>query len=302
MSGPPPSHARHVPASQSGERLLIATSTSGLCNRLLTLAGAMRVAEAARRRLVLYWPVDGNLGCRFEDLFENPIEQLEERHVYDLLHTSNAVTVYQTDTRGQVNRAHYRKVRRDDPAPVIVVKGWGAPGMRWELRTQPRALARTQLRSLVPIEPLRAAIAAPPALEEAIGVHVRRGDHPEAFAGSRDEDFLTILSHVVARRPEVRFHLATDDAATEERFRAAFPGRMLTQPKSAYGLGARGSVTGMREAVIDLYRLARTRAILGNAQSSYSSVASLLGSDRLVVARSRTVGTARGGPWEALLA
>jgi hypothetical protein len=301
MSSVPGDHFGQVLGNQAGTTSLVVSSTSGLCNRLLTLAGAMRIAEKTGRRLVLYWPCDTNLNCRFESLFENPIEQFDARHVYDLLHTQNGVSIYQTE-RGKVNRLHYRSVVRRDPSPVIVVKGWGAPALRWEGGAKPKDRARPYLKALVPVAALREAIARPPVLEDAIGVHIRRGDDPQSFAGSRDQDFLTIMRRLVERKPDVRFQLATDDAATEQRVRDEFPDRVHTLAKTVFGPAARHSVEGMQEAVVDLYRLARTRAVLGNHRSSFSTVAALLGSGRLVVANAKTARGRRGGKWEALLA
>jgi hypothetical protein len=288
----------HGPAFRNGARYLVSTSTAGLCNRLLNLAGCMRLAEAMGRRLVLHWPADGDLGCEFGDLFENAIEPFGPRHAYELLHTQNTVTVYHTSRKGQ-RRPHYRFVRRDDDAHLIVVKGWGSPRFRWELPGK-SLQARPFLKSLVPVAELRERIAAAPALEDAIGVHVRRVDVPASFRRSRVEDFLAILRRVVARRPDARFHLATDDAETERRFRDEFGDRIHTLEKSTWGAAARSSAEGMKDAVVDLYRLARTRAILGNDHSTFSVVASLLGPGRLLLANAKNAGTDRRGAWERL--
>jgi hypothetical protein len=287
----------HAPASLNGVRYLVATSTAGLCNRLLNLAGCMRLAEVLKRKLVLHWPADSELGCTFDALFENEIEPFDMRHAYDLLHTQKAVTVYETSRK---RRPHYRLVSRSDNAHMIVVKGWGSPRLRWELPGKAQN-ARPYLRSLVPVAALRARIAAEPALEEAIGVHVRRVNVPATFQRSRVEDYLLIVRRVLARRPEMRFHLATDDADTEQRFRDAFGERIVTLPKSVYGAAARSGPEGMQDAVVDLYRLARTRAILGNDHSTFSLVASLLGPGKLLLASAKNAGTDRRGAWERLL-
>lgn len=288
-----------LPANQTGVKYLVSTSNAGLCNRMLNLAGCMRLAQVMDRKLVLHWPADWELNCAFEDLFENDIEPFDGRHAYELLHTQNAVTVYQTSSRGR-KRPHYRSVVRDDDAHVIVVKGWGAPGLRWE-RGGKAGFARPFLKSLTPVAALRARIAAEPALEDAIGVHVRRVNVPTTFARSRVEDYLAILRRVLSRRPETCFHLATDDEATERQFRDAFGDRLHTLAKTTYGPGARGAPEGMKDAVVDLYRLARTRAILGNDHSTFSTVAALLGSGRLLIANAKTAGTDRRGAWQHLL-
>ena len=113
---------------------------------------------------------------------------------------------------------------------------------------------------------------------------------------------IAILRRVLAREPDVRFYLATDDPETERHFRRTFGDRIDVLAKSVHGTAARGSAQGMQDAVVDLYRLARTRAILGNDHSTFSLVASLLGPDRLLLANAKNAGTERRGPWERLLA
>jgi hypothetical protein len=282
----------------SPRRFVLATSTSGLSNRMLNLAGSLRIARALGRDFVLHWPRTSNLDCPFEALFTNRFETLGPEHVAHLLDTEVRVTVYESDPGGVVNRAHYRSIDPKDDSHVLVVKGWNGPTFRREKGERAGALAQPCLRELVPTAEIRAEVAQVPDLEQAIGVHVRRGDTAHAFAGSRDEDYVTILAKVLARRPDARFYLATDDEASERTFTQAFPRAVFTAPKSAYGWPARRSVEGMRTAVADLYRLARTRAVLGNHKSTYSWVAALLGPDRLVIANAKN---AFGRAWEALL-
>jgi hypothetical protein len=259
----------------------------------------MRLAQLMGRRLVLHWPLDWELNCTFGELFENEFEPFDARHAYELLHTQNAVTVYQTSGRGR-RRPHYRNVVKNDDAHVIVVKGWGAPGLRWETGGKAR-LARPFLKSLVPVAALRERIGAGPDLTGAVGVHMRRANIPAPFGRSRTEDFVAILGRILRRAPGTSFHLATDDAATEERLRAEFGDRLHTLQKTVYGPEARRGPEGMRESVVDLYRLARTRAVLGTDHSTYSAVAALLGSGRLLIANAKNAGTDRRGAWERLL-
>jgi hypothetical protein len=282
--------ADSVPRWEPAQRLLLASSTSGLCNRLLNLVGGMRIAQETGRRLVLHWPKNAELGAAFEDLYEDAIPQLDAATLYDLLHTESRVTVYQTERGGRVNRAHYRSVVAKDDAHVIVLKGWGLPAMRWEGHETPKVKAIPYLRALTPRAAIRERIerhAPPPGC---IGIHIRRGDAAAYFAASRDADYLTILRAVLAAQPSTRFFLCTDDAGAEAAIREAFGERVLAQPKDRRGMDARGSLDGMQAAVADLVLLSRTRAILGNHRSTFSTTAALLGPRRLVVANARNAG------------
>jgi hypothetical protein len=126
-----------------------------------------------------------------------------------------------------------------------------------------------------------------------VGVHVRRGDawnHP-VLAGeyrrSPDDAFFSRMDRLLAADTGTTFFLATDSGETEERFRSRYGSAVFTnggkrfvpslhlQPKE-----------NQRDAVIDLFALARTSLILGSHYSTFSRMAAALGGARLVIARS----------------
>jgi hypothetical protein len=73
---------------------------------------------------------------------------------------------------------------------------------------------------------------------------------------------------------EVDFFLATDDIETEKMLENLFPGKIITIKKEL----ARGSKIGMVGAIVDLYCLAKCSRIYGSYYSSFSDIASRIGS------------------------
>jgi len=269
------------------ERNLFATCTSGLCNRLLLLAGSMRIAAETRRSLAVYWPVNEALGCSFEELFVNRFDMVTEAEFGHILKTNFNVKVYNA---WRTDEPDYRAVRRDgDPtAHIVIIKGWSDP--RFENETHSNELdaaVRRRLLELRPrpaIEDLVGAYPLPPAC---IGVHVRRGDNLEGFGASKEVHFFRLMRRVLELRPETTFFLATDVEAVEERFRAEFSQALVSAPKQ---WAARQTVQGVREGLIDLLLLARTTGIIGNVQSSFSLTAAKLGARTMFVADESNAG------------
>ncbi len=280
------------------DRNLFATCSSGLCNRLLLLAGSLRIAEATRRSLALYWPVNEALGCPFEMLFTNRFEMVTEKELGLILMTNFNLKVYNAwKTEGP----NYRTIRRDgDPdAQIVIIKGWGHPRFEDEPASpEVDAEVRRRLLELKPRPEIEAAVHAYPLPPATIGVHVRRGDNVENFGLSRDEHFFRIMRDILQRRPEAKFFLATDVAAVESRFQEEFGGTLLTAPKT---WATRREVQGVREGLIDLLILARTAAIIGNVQSSFSQTAARLGKKQMLPADETSSGTrlAPTGAWLA---
>ena len=263
------------------ERQLFATCSSGLCNRLLVLAGSMRIAQRTGRTLALYWPVNCDLGCRFDELFTNTFPMVTEAMLATVLDTTVTVKVYNAwRTQGPI----FKSIRADgDPdANLVIIKGWSYPMFENESYSQELdAQVRSHLLALTPRPEIQAVVdsfALPPAT---IGVHVRRGDHVDEFGQSKDEHFIAIMRGILDRRPNAKFFFATDAPDTGRRFRAEFGDALLSAPKTWAG---RHESLGGREGLIDLLLLSRTAAILGNIHSSFSQAGGRIGNKRMIVA------------------
>ena len=103
---------------------------------------------------------------------------------------------------------------------------------------------------------------------EYVGVHVRRTDHVRAIESSPLDAFVTAMRRSVEERDST-FFLATDDGGVEEALRREFPGRIATSARTR----ARDTPEGMRDGLVDLAMLSRSRSILGSYWSSFSRTA-----------------------------
>lgn len=106
-----------------------------------------------------------------------------------------------------------------------------------------------------------------------IGVHVRRGDNAKSVLYSPLQEFITLLHDEVSRDGSVQFYLATDCVNTERDLRDCFNGRILSRSREL----RRDSPKGIKDALIDIVCLSRTRKIYGSYWSSFSEVASQIG-------------------------
>jgi hypothetical protein len=279
------------------ERDLFATCSSGLCNRLLVLAGSLRIAARTNRKLWLYWPQNQDLGCPFDQLFTNTFPMLEKEAFTTLLDTTFTAKIYNAwKTKGPM----FKTISADgDPdMNIVIIKGWSYPmfegeGYSHELDSE----LRRNLLSFTPVPEIQAVVDGFALPLATIGVHVRRGDHVDEFGQSKDEYFMAAMRGIRQRRPDVKFFLATDVADTEQRFRQAFGDSLLAVPKTWKG---RADARGVREGLIDLLLLSRTSAILGNIHSSFSQVAGRLGARRMIVADEKSTGAQHDETCETL--
>lgn len=106
-----------------------------------------------------------------------------------------------------------------------------------------------------------------------IGLHIRRTDHQQAIDESPLELFTAAVDQEAEQHPDLRIYLATDDEATKESLFDRYGKRILTSPVEA----SRESTDGIRDALVEMFTLSRTRHIYGSAGSTFSPIAACLG-------------------------
>jgi hypothetical protein len=265
---------------------------------LLVIAGSLRLAARTDRQFSLYWPENDQFACPFDRLFTNSFIMVREPELHLLLRTEFTVKFYNAWRNGH---PLFTEIASDgDPhADIVVIKGWYFP--RYVSERCDYALEldiRSHLVTLQPSAEILAEVdsfALPP---NAVGVHIRRGDHIEDFGESRDEHFVAIIDALADTKSDLYFFLATDDPATERRFQQRYRDRLLTFRKRGAG---RHDIRGGQEALIDLLLLSRTMAIVGNVRSTFSLTAAKWGGKPVVCANESAAGSDLDRTCEQLL-
>ena len=110
-----------------------------------------------------------------------------------------------------------------------------------------------------------------------IGLHIRRTDHQQAIEESPLELFFAAVDKEMQECEKgpsgIAIYLATDDEATKQALRSRYGSRVITSPAEA----TRDCTDGIREALVEMYALSRTRHIYGSAGSTFSPIAACLG-------------------------
>ena len=112
-----------------------------------------------------------------------------------------------------------------------------------------------------------------------IGVHVRRTDHSVSINNSPNELFYRVIDEELLLHPSLSIYLATDSESVKSEFKDRYGDRIYCSSSEA----DRNSVSGIKEAVSEMYILSKTDKIFGSCGSSYSEVASALGNIPLMV-------------------
>ena len=114
-----------------------------------------------------------------------------------------------------------------------------------------------------------------------VGVHIRRADHTVAIRQSPLDLFFTQLDKESDMYDDLCIYLATDSEEVKQQLRNRYGGRVHT----AEAVSDRGSISGIKDAVADMYTLSRTQKIYGSSGSSFSELAAQLGDIPLQILR-----------------
>lgn len=117
--------------------------------------------------------------------------------------------------------------------------------------------------------------------EYTIGVHIRRTDNEKSISHSPDTLFDEIIDREIKNGMNV--FLATDDRDVESWFLRKYPQHIFVQSAKEF---SRGSITGVKDALVDMFCLSYTSHIYGSYWSSYSAVASRVNDTRLTILKS----------------
>lgn len=245
--------------------MLIIQPIGGLCNRMRAINSASHLASLRGEKLTVIWFCNRELGCRFEELFMptpalhiiNIYSKWDFRKIYLQL-TSQLIdneTIHVNRT-GLILKENFRTTLKK--RCYIATEEHFYPAKNYHLFT-PIAALQSKINHITSgYSPYM------------VGVHIRRTDNKPAIGTSSTKAFVHMMQEELECNPDTNFYLATDDVEEEARLRVLFPGRIIANTNKDL---SRDSLTGMQDALTDLYCLAATNKIIGSFYSSFTDIA-----------------------------
>ena len=252
----------------------------GLANRMKAIDAAVALAQDAQMNLHIIWFKDFGLNCRFDQLFE-PLKQknvtLKEANWIDKI-------IYDRPRRKNFylprlfQRVLFDACIYEQKATQLFYKHfdyltWAknkntyiASCVYFYPQTNRPLFSIFQpcLQIQQQIDLCCRAFTLP-----TIGIHIRRTDNIGSITHSPTSLFIERMKEEIRKDEKCLFYLATDSEKEKEQLKKIFGKNLITSPHAA----DRNSISGMKDALTELYILSRTNKILGSMQSSYSETA-----------------------------
>lgn len=255
------------------------------------MASAIALARAAGQPLVVYWLKNRYLNCSFKRLFE-PIEDVP---VIDVETSPLRVLFSGASLRYRLKIVHesadlfvgnelVEQCRADDTDLVSLVSEKKRTVVITYYRFMQGVDSLSHFRPREDILDEAERTMARFAADKLIGVHIRGTDNLQALEGSPLASFVVRMEQELARAPDTRFFLATDDPQTERMVKERFPGLVVSRTK----VFARDRAVGVRDALVDMLVLSGCGSILGSHWSSFTEVAAELGGVKVEIVGSQS--------------
>jgi len=271
----------------------------GLANRMRAIDSAVNFCELHKCRLNIYWIKDSGLNCDFKEIwssvtFIRDIKGLIPGLLFNmyrrffifryLLKFGERLRIVKVivDQYNGGKEEIYNFVNSENNIPrylLLIIKTCEdfCPSRKF----------RSDIFHLVPEISERVRKETIGFNENTIGVHIRRKDNIHSIENSPLELFEKQMSDELMKCEEVSFYIASDDQKIKDYF---INGSHLKGPIFLSGGKLdRNSKAGIIQSVVELYALSHTKKIIGSYWSSYSAIASMIGSNELLIIKNNSL-------------
>jgi hypothetical protein len=279
-------------------KTIIDYCTSGLGNRLRSLASCAVISQHTGRKFKIYWDVITPNGClaKFEELFENEIENVTLEEMQNL----NGCAVF---AQYQDAVREFTKFERESLKKLMELPGTricGKEDFNYSynednivifnnnfLSAVDRQKTNEFLQSLIPVKEIQDKIDSEVSRLELnksiVGIHARGTDF------GVDVSFYTSeIKKILEKKPDTKFFLSTEDPDFEKRICEEFPGKISIGKKDFYIRKVNNNDSWQnhnnffitkehaKEAVLDIFLLSKTDIQVYHSNSTFCEIAKII--------------------------
>lgn len=270
--------------------MIIVEPLGGLANRMRVISSGLWLSNETQQDLKLIWNLNNALNCEFGEIFE-PICNLNliyKKRKYKYVKATNQEKYHKRILALIINKfinIDYCIKERDFNKLI-----WNNKINILDISKKNRNLYfqtceefgnnLNEILNFRPISEIQKKIdyQTEKFTEHTIGIHIRRSDNKKSIDQSPLELFIDKINYELKINLDANFFLATDDLNTEKILKKLFGIKIFTYKKEL----CRNTQNGIKDAVVDLYCLSKTKYIYGSYWSSYSDIAARIGQIKLI--------------------
>ena len=261
--------------------MIILEPIGGLANRMRVIASGIAMSKALNTGLQVIWNENYELNCPFDKLFK-PISEfsiVQKAKKYRHVKSSNQIGLF-----NRLQARLYNLLLNID----YCITGQDFPSLIWpgkldiyeEGKNHKNIYIQTchefgnntaAFRVFKPVAEIEESISeiTKKFTKNVIGIHIRRTDNLPAVTNSPVSLFIVAIKAELEAQSNTVFFLCSDDTMAKNEIIELFGEKIIAVKKEV----SRNTVSGMQDAVVDMYCLSKTNKILGSYYSSFPEVA-----------------------------
>lgn len=260
--------------------MIIIDARAGLCNRMRVISSAIKIQKEYNHKVIVLWRRYPKLNCYFSTVFKpignlkiieyDSLNELNIKKIFPNIYIRIAIILFrflpkiryinENESKSIIENQSYHRILKDNKFLYI--------------ETTQNILNSEDFSMFIPVTRLNNLIKEfKNKLINAIGVHIRRTDNIWAIENSPISSFIKMIDMEISKDNNVMFYLSTDDLIIEKDIINKYPTRIIINHKSEV---KRDTITGIEEAIIDLYNLSNCKKIYGSYRSSFSDVSAYI--------------------------
>ncbi len=260
--------------------MLILQPIGGLCNRMRAINSARILSSMRDEKLTVIWFNNAELGADFTDVFK-PVDSFKVINISSKF--SPAKMWYQLSAKLFGSTVGNEDIRSNRSAGMLDESYVSSLKKLVYIATEEHFYPSDDYSPFVPCDNIKRSIDKICSSFNAstVGVHIRRTDNNPSIGTSTTDAFVTEMQKKLDADPNTNFYIATDDLDEEKHLREIFGDRIISNESRDL---SRASVSGIKDAMIDLYCLSNTSAIIGSFFSSFTDTAAAMKGIPLIIA------------------
>lgn len=270
---------------------LIVKPIGGLANRLLVLDSTIKLQQVLKPdNTIIIWERNRNLNCAFKELFHYPdqLQFIETRgfnkfsfRSYSEFYNSFNPSKFRWSFFNKIlgNERKFSKIYYSEDMEKLMKEGKTFSPNNDLKSTYISYFARfhnstDEISTFKPTQKIQDQVDqfVQEFDDNTIGVHIRRMDHKDSINYSPTDGFITKMELEI-NQTDASFFLSTDSDHVKNKIKNRFGDRIFTRSVKL----DRNLTEGIKDAVIDMFCLSKTRAIIGSYNSTFSQVAAEIG-------------------------
>lgn len=255
------------------ENVTVAEARGGLSNRLKCLISSMRIADKTSSSLIVYWPLESTCNCKFSDLFENEIVEIDSED-FEII-----VNIKDKDKKYRIINTWRLELLPEDKLPKNSSRNLPYCPERYidmQYDRIPIAIRKDFLKYINKLRPIKNITEQVDGFSkkfnnDTVGISIRSWPGEIDFERTKLFDLRNVYK-IMDKLKSSTIFISCDSEEVLKKIKDRYGEKVLTYPLQTFA-GDRNTADGIQDALVESLLLSKCKELKVSYLSTYGEVA-----------------------------